>query len=52
MHTVGLYKTQPLENTTVFPVLKEHKINVTRAANWDFLKLAGLAFTVITLQFM
>lgn len=33
-------------------VLTGHKINVTRAANWDFLKLAGLAFMLIIFQYM
>lgn len=51
-HSGSLYKTQPLENTTIFPlVLKGNKFNVTRDVNWHFWKLAALAFTKITLQF-
>lgn len=51
-HSGSLYKTQPLENTTICPlVLKGHKFNVTMDVNWHFLKLAGLAFTKVTLQF-
>lgn len=51
-HSGSLYKTHPLENTTVFPViLKGHKFNVTMDVIWYFLKLTGLAFTKIALQF-
>lgn len=51
-HSGSLYKTQPLENTTIFPlVLKEHKFNVTMDIKWYFLKLACLAFTKTTLEF-